>query len=180
MQVNNINSAHAIPNLAAGNYSLTTIDNNGCSSTTYFSITTPPAIVIAANAIGTKCNSNDGAINIFANGGVAPLQYSIDNGTTFSAASVFNNLAAGSYTVVVKDANGCTSSQVVSVAPSSTPVINSSPVTQVSLNIENGGIQTHGRSQTVFRSKAPSRNAQGARGTKAQPASRGSASKGDG
>ena len=139
MQVNNINSAHAIPNLAAGNYSLTTIDNNGCSSTTYFSITTPPAIVIAANAIGTKCNSNDGAINIFANGGVAPLQYSIDNGTTFSAASVFNNLAAGSYTVVVKDANGCTSSQVVSVAPSSTPVINSSPVTQVSCFGGNNG-----------------------------------------
>ncbi|MEI2760272.1 MAG: PKD domain-containing protein [Bacteroidia bacterium] len=139
MQVNNINSAHAIPNLAAGNYSLTTIDNNGCSSTTYFSITTPPAIIIAANAVGTKCNSNNGAINIFANGGVAPLQYSIDNGTTFSAASTFNNLAAGSYTVVVKDANGCTSSQVVNVATSTSPVINNSPVTQVSCFGGNNG-----------------------------------------
>ncbi|HMU18376.1 MAG TPA: PKD domain-containing protein [Bacteroidia bacterium] len=139
MQVNNINSAHAIPNLAAGNYSLTTIDNNGCSSTSYFSITTPPAIIIAANAVGTKCNSNNGAINIFANGGVAPLQYSIDNGTTFSAASIFNNLAAGSYTVVVKDANGCTSSQVVNVATSTSPVINNSPVTQVSCFGGNNG-----------------------------------------
>ncbi len=139
MQVNNINSAHAIPNLAAGNYSLTTIDNNGCSSTSYFSITTPPAIIIAANAVGTKCNSNNGAINIFANGGVAPLQYSIDNGTTFSAASTFNNLTAGSYTVVVKDANGCTSSQVVNVATSTSPVINNSPVTQVSCFGGNNG-----------------------------------------
>jgi len=139
MQVNNINSAHAIPNLATGNYSLTTIDNNGCSSTTYFSITTPPAIVIAANAVGTKCNNSDGAINIFASGGVSPYQYSINNGSTFSATSVFNNLAAGSYTVVVKDANGCTSSQVVNVAPSSSPVINSSPVTQVSCFGGNNG-----------------------------------------
>jgi hypothetical protein len=37
------------------------------------------------------------------------LQYSDDNGTTFQASNIFSGLGAGSYNIVVKDANGCTS-----------------------------------------------------------------------
>ncbi len=40
-------------------------------------------------------------------GGVAPYTYSF-NGSAFTATLVYNNLAAGRYTLVVQDANGCT------------------------------------------------------------------------
>ena len=41
-------------------------------------------------------------------GGTAPYQYSINNGLDFNATAIFQNLGAGSYQTVVKDASGCT------------------------------------------------------------------------
>src|SRR5690606_11456608 len=58
------------------------------------------------------CNgSADGDLNITASGGLAPLQYSIDNGVTFQATGTFTNQTAGIYNIVVEDANGCQVSQ---------------------------------------------------------------------
>jgi hypothetical protein len=48
----------------------------------------------------------NGQIFVSASGGLAPLTYSID-GTTFVSSPTFNGLSAGSYTVTVKDVNGC-------------------------------------------------------------------------
>ena len=39
-------------------------------------------------------------------GGVAPYTYSV-NGSPFTATTVYNNLAAGTHTIAVTDANGC-------------------------------------------------------------------------
>jgi hypothetical protein len=39
-------------------------------------------------------------------GGLSPYSYSI-NGTNYYSGSLFSNLAAGTYTCYVKDANGC-------------------------------------------------------------------------
>lgn len=52
--------------------------------------------------------SADGKITVTASGGTTPYQYSIDNGANFQAGNVFSGLAAGTYQIVVKDANGCT------------------------------------------------------------------------
>ncbi len=52
--------------------------------------------------------SANGAIAINVNsGGQAPFEYSIDNGSTYQINPNFQNLSNGSYTVNVKDANGC-------------------------------------------------------------------------
>jgi hypothetical protein len=50
---------------------------------------------------------SDGSIIIIANGGTAPLQYSIDGGSTFSASGGFAGLATGNYAVAISDANNC-------------------------------------------------------------------------
>ena len=39
-------------------------------------------------------------------GGIAPYTYSVD-GSPFTATLVYNNLAAGTHTIDVRDANGC-------------------------------------------------------------------------
>jgi subtilisin-like proprotein convertase family protein len=52
-------------------------------------------------------NGTNGQITVTANGGTAPLQYSLNGGTAQSS-NVFGGLAAGTYTVVVSDANGFT------------------------------------------------------------------------
>ena len=56
--------------------------------------------------VATTSNPGDGTILINAANGVGPFMYSIDNGQTFSDVSLFENLEAGSYDVMVQDANG--------------------------------------------------------------------------
>lgn len=59
--------------------------------------------------------SNDGEITVVATGGTNPLQYSSDNGANYQASNVFTGLTAGTYTIVVKDANDCTATTTVTI-----------------------------------------------------------------
>ena len=53
------------------------------------------------------CGTSNGSFTLGAvTGGVAPYTYSVD-GSPFTATLVYNNLAAGTYTIDVRDANGC-------------------------------------------------------------------------
>ncbi|HEX5637047.1 MAG TPA: SprB repeat-containing protein, partial [Gammaproteobacteria bacterium] len=54
-----------------------------------------------------KCGESNGAITVTATKGTAPYSYSLDGGAV-QTANTFSNLAAGSYKITVKDANGCT------------------------------------------------------------------------
>jgi guanyl-specific ribonuclease Sa len=106
-------------NLVAGDYHIQMTDAIGCfnnvSSTiepsSIIPLNTPTATVINATCKG----SNNGTININATGGKAPLQYSLDNGVNYIPSSTFTNLAAGNYTVYVKDASNCINVTTVSV-----------------------------------------------------------------
>ena len=61
---------------------------------------------------------NNGSIRATFGGGTAPYQVKIDAGAYFTATSpyTFTGLAAGSHTITVKDANGCTRSDSISVS----------------------------------------------------------------
>lgn len=60
------------------------------------------------------CSQSDASFEVQGNGGKAPYQYSID-GTTFQSSGQFGNIAAGNYTVRVKDADDCVSTLQVNV-----------------------------------------------------------------
>ncbi|MDA9773675.1 T9SS type A sorting domain-containing protein [Saprospiraceae bacterium] len=61
------------------------------------------------------CNGNNtGSLEVTATGGVPAYQYSINNGPLQST-GVFNNLAAGVYTLTVQDANASTSTLVTEI-----------------------------------------------------------------
>ena len=64
------------------------------------------------NVSVTKTDPNcapNGTITITAQGGTAPLQYSIDGGATWQSANSFTGLSGGTYSVVVRDAANCRS-----------------------------------------------------------------------
>lgn len=86
----------------------------GCvGSPIAFSITVNPLPVMdSTNKIITaaSCGMSDGAINGITATGAPVVQYSWDNGLTFSSSSGNSGLAAGTYTLEVKDGNGCISS----------------------------------------------------------------------
>ncbi|MBK8310114.1 MAG: SprB repeat-containing protein [Chitinophagaceae bacterium] len=81
------------------------------------SITVAEPLVLSATSSFTPvvCNGEStGTININSAGGVTPYQYSIDGGTTWQASNVFN-VPANAYTVTIRDANNCTTTQSVTV-----------------------------------------------------------------
>ncbi len=106
-------------------YQITAKDANGCTTTTGFTVNAAscPTITVTTSTVPSAGpTATNGSITITsATGGLAPYTYSL-NGGAFQAVGVvvFNNLLAGNYTVVGKDANGCLSAStpvVVSFAP---------------------------------------------------------------
>jgi hypothetical protein len=103
----NYQASNTFGNLGAGTYTIYAQDANGCIGSNTLTITQPAAIGINAVPTMISCAGlNNGQIFVSASGGTAPLTYSI-NGTTFVSSNTFNGLSAGTYTVTVKDANGC-------------------------------------------------------------------------
>ncbi|MEO8589020.1 MAG: choice-of-anchor L domain-containing protein [Flavobacteriales bacterium] len=100
--------------LTAGDYSVTISDANGCSFNNTWTITESTPIVpdasVYVHANGYNISSyqgSDGSITLNVSGGTSPYTYSWSNG---SSSSDLSGLAAGSYTVTVTDANGCSTS----------------------------------------------------------------------
>lgn len=118
--------------LYAGNYVLYVMDAVGCISTTTFVITQPEPILFNPISItNSSCGNATGAINASATGGLAPLQYKMDLGS-FQATGSFTNIMAGTHTLVVQDANACTSSTLVIVNDFGGPTLNTPNVVNVS------------------------------------------------
>jgi hypothetical protein len=109
--------------LAAGAYTVTAKDLDGCLKSQPFTIILDPCIGktlnISAAIVGNdKCSvTPTGRITITATGGVG-FTYNL-NGGAFQASNIFNNLASATYTIGAKDADGCikTGSATVTDAP---------------------------------------------------------------
>ncbi len=99
--------ANSFNGLGAGTYNIVVEDANGCQVTTQVTLTDPPALTYSAVVTNENCGQGNGSIVITPSGGASPYQYSNDGGTTFQAGGTFSNLGAGTYNMVIEDANGC-------------------------------------------------------------------------
>ena len=96
--------------LAAGNYTVTVADANGCTFGVPVTISEPASALSGSvdDQTDVSCfGGSDGSVEVSGGGGTPPYQYSI-NGVDFDGSGTFGPLAAGNYTVTVADANGCT------------------------------------------------------------------------
>ncbi|MAX82426.1 MAG: hypothetical protein CL843_19890, partial [Crocinitomicaceae bacterium] len=98
----------SITGVAAGTYTVTVTDANGCTSTSSSTVTEPTVLVAASQVDSTiTCNGlSDGGATASATGGTMPYTYAWSNSATTAS---ITGVAAGTYTVTVTDANGCTS-----------------------------------------------------------------------
>jgi gliding motility-associated-like protein len=122
-------SPSTVPSSAYGNSAVFTVDTNsgadlvwdiyvkdvnGCTTKKTITVVNDNLPTVTAS-ISNQCAGSGNTFTITAVGtGLAPLTYSID-GTAFQTSNTFN-VPAGTYTVTVKDKNGCT-------ATTTTPLI---------------------------------------------------------
>ncbi len=97
--------------VAAGNYSGTITDSNGCTFVASASLVAPTALTASAVITDQDC-SGDGNIDLTVSGGTAPYNYVWSNGATTED---LNKVGGGTYTVVISDASNCKLTQEVTV-----------------------------------------------------------------
>nr|MCU0347980.1 hypothetical protein [Saprospiraceae bacterium] len=96
----------SISGLTAGSYTVSVTDQSGCVVTGNVSLVSPSALNLAVQQTAIPCNgSNLAGATVNVTGGTPGYTYVWSNGGTGASQ---NNLPAGSYTISVTDANGCT------------------------------------------------------------------------
>lgn len=142
--------------LGAGTYTVYITDANGCiqTATTTVSTTNGPTASIASSA-DPLCNGGlTGTATATATGGTSPYTYSWSNSQTGATAT---GLSSGTYTVYVTDANGCTSTIIVTLTQPSAIIANAiSTGTNCGQSTGTATVTASGGTGTLTYSWAPS------------------------
>jgi GEVED domain/Secretion system C-terminal sorting domain/SprB repeat len=115
-----INNATPLAKYPAGTYTIKATDVNGCTKTTSVTITAPTAITVSASANALLCNGDSTAITTSATGGTGTKTFLINNATPLA------KYPAGTYTIKVTDANGCTKTTSVTITAPASMVVSAS------------------------------------------------------
>ena len=107
----------------------TITDLNGCQKVAVCLLEEPPTnLILTTDSVSASCNNGtNGSASVLAAGGFPSYTYLWSDGQTTATAI---NLAAGTYTINVTDANNCTVSQnvIVDQPDQIIPNITSTPV----------------------------------------------------
>ncbi len=113
-------TSYRIDNLPAGTYAITVRDSKGCEATQTTVVTGGGSdVTLTSDVTDAVCGSN-GSIWMTVSGGSSDYTYiwaGAAAGSIISSETGYNvqNLPAGSYNLTVRDANGCESSQSVTI-----------------------------------------------------------------
>ncbi|MFW0739220.1 T9SS type A sorting domain-containing protein [Flavobacterium sp. T12S277] len=108
--------------LAAGTYTATVTDANGCSTTQAFTLSNPAAFAVTTSQTDVLCNgSATGSAGVVVTGGTPGYTYSWSpSGGTAATAT---GLIAGTYTVTITDANGCFTTRTFTIIQPTNPLV---------------------------------------------------------
>lgn len=127
-----------ISSLAAGDYTLTVSDNQGCSATLTVTIEVSPNPTISLiSSQDITCNgSNDGTASVNGSGGTGTLSYSWQPGSLTGTTQ--SSLLEDAYTVTVSDQNGCTNTVSFTISEPTPIVLNQGTITPATCGASDG------------------------------------------
>src|SRR5690606_31602302 len=130
----------AISNLVPGQHTVTVTDGRGTVKTATVTILEPAPLVSNLNVVQVSCNGkNDGSATVAPSGGVAPYTVLWSDNTV---GPTHPNLAPGSYSVDIRDANGCLLTETFTVTEPAVLATTVTSQTNVSVYGGNDGAAT--------------------------------------
>ncbi|PIQ34574.1 MAG: hypothetical protein COW63_03755, partial [Bacteroidetes bacterium CG18_big_fil_WC_8_21_14_2_50_41_14] len=138
------NTTGLFTGLPADDYTIRVTDVNGCwVESLPVTITDPPGFTITTETFTqiTCNNADDGSITVTATGGTGSLNYTLQPIGTTSTTGFFDNLVAGTYSVLVEDVNLCSQISIdfILVNPEAI-LIQSESYTDISCRDNNDGL----------------------------------------
>ncbi len=129
-----------LTSLEADDYNLLVTDEQGCETTSSFTLNEPEEIILITDLSLPSCSGfNDGTatvVNVL--GGTPNYTYLWDNNAGNQTSAMAMTLASGSYSVTVTDANGCTGETEINIEDPATLQL-SFEVDDIDCPGENGG-----------------------------------------
>lgn len=127
--------------LAAGTYTYTFTDPNGCTWPDSATVGSPAPLVNTLSLTHITCpNGNDGQIKVNSSGGTAPYTYAWSHNAALTS-DLATGLIMGNYDVVVTDNNGCNEALSTSLNEiSSTPNLSFTSIIESCPGANNGSI----------------------------------------
>ncbi|MBL4755158.1 MAG: T9SS type A sorting domain-containing protein [Flavobacteriales bacterium] len=118
-----LQTTSTVGGLAAGTYTVTVTDANGCLVTATEILDNSSLITATVASTSASCNGgNDGTASVTPVGGTAPYNFAWDDPLAQITTTVIG-LTIGQYTVTVTDVTGCIAIASVNVTESAAPVI---------------------------------------------------------
>ena len=142
------NSSGLFNSVAAGTYSLTAKNSNGCASAaTNIIVNAPPAGPAVPTVVTTQptCSVATGTISVSSS--TSGLTFSIDGSTYSNTSGVFSSVAAGNYNLTAKNIGGCVSvaaSLVLNAQPSTPTAPGATATVQPTCAIATGTVALNG------------------------------------
>ena len=125
-------------NLAPGNYTIMVTDNLGCQKAVTINIPSPPIFDVTPVVTNISCfGAHNGSIVLNFVGGIAPVTLVWSDGST--AGTTRNNLAAGTYSVVITDSKPCTISRTFTIIEPQPLVLSANLSNALNCNNANSG-----------------------------------------
>jgi hypothetical protein len=129
--------------LCAGDYSILVTSLDGCIDSMSTTINNPSALTTSFVVVNELClNDSIGEINMTVAGGTAPYQFDWSNDGTGDVDDLEDiiNLASGTYTIEITDANGCTVNADTTITTSTQIVASFVVINETCLNDSIGEI----------------------------------------
>ncbi|WP_318311283.1 T9SS type B sorting domain-containing protein [Flagellimonas crocea] len=126
---------YTFANVSPGTYSIR-VETNACSETVTTDVDGDPIVIgggispLAVSATASDsfgCGATSVDVNVTTSGGTAPYRFSVDGGpfsATYTSTASFSVSTAGTYNILVEDANGCQRTAAADVENIPPPIFN--------------------------------------------------------